>query len=126
MGKKILVLLIVAFLSLNLGMGLKSYAGRSKVKQEQDLLAGGQVENKVKEALNQVGAGGHGNENLLTADEIKALAEDISIQACQMAIAQFDDGEKTATKDKADDFLYMLLKGDLIDIGGLPEIEGLN
>lgn len=124
MGKKILVLLIVAFLSLNLGMGLKSYAGRSKVKQ--DLLAGGQVENKVKEALNQVGAGGHGNENLLTADEIKALAEDISIQACQMAIAQFDDGEKTATKDKADDFLYMLLKGDLIDIGGLPEIEGLN
>ena len=124
MGKKILVLLIVAFLSLNLGMGLKSYAGRSKVKQ--DLLAGGQVENKVKEALNQVGAGGHGNENLLTADEIKALAEDISIQACQMAIAQFDDGEKTATKDKADDFLYMLLKGDLIDIGGWPEIEGLN
>ena len=124
MGKKILVLLIVAFLSLNLGMGLKSYAGRSKVKQ--DLLAGGQLENKVKEALNQVGAGGHGNENLLQADEIKALAEDISIQACQMAIAQFDDGEKTATKDKADDFLYMLLKGDLIDIGGLPEIEGLN
>jgi len=124
MGKKILVLLIVAFLSLNLGMGLKSYAGRSKVKQ--DLLAGGQLENKVKEALNQVGAGGHGNENLLQASEIKALAEDISIQACQMAIAQFDDGEKTATKDKADDFLYMLLKGDLIDIGGLPEIEGLN
>ncbi len=124
MGKKILVLLIVAFLSLNLGMGLKSYAGRSKVKQ--DLLAGGQLENKVKEALNQVGAGGHGNENLLQADEIKALAEDISIQACQMAIAQFDDGEKTATKDKADDFLYMLLKGDILDIGGLPEIEGLN
>ena len=124
MGKKILVLLIVAFLSLNLGMGLKSYAGRSKVKQ--DLLAGGQLENKVKEALNQVGAGGHGNENLLQADEIKALADDISIQACQMAIAQFDDGEKTATKDKADDFLYMLLKGDILDIGGLPEIEGLN
>ena len=124
MGKKILVLLIVAFLSLNLGMGLKSYAGRSKVKQ--DLLAGGQLENKVKEALNQVGAGGQGNENLLQADEIKALAEDISIQACQMAIAQFDDGEKTATKDKADDFLYMLLKGDILDIGGLPEIEGLN
>ena len=124
MGKKILVLLIVAFLSLNLGMGLKSYAGLSKVKQ--DLLAGGQLENKVKEALNQVGAGGHGNENLLQADEIKALAEDISIQACQMAIAQFDDGEKTATKDKADDFLYMLLKGDILDIGGLPEIEGLN
>lgn len=124
MGKKILVLLIVAFLSLNLGMGLKSYAGRSKVKQ--DLLAGGQVENKVKEALNQVGAGGHGNENILQADDIKALAEDISTQACQMAIAQFDDGEKTATKDKADEFLYMLLKGDLIDIGGLPEIEGLN
>ena len=124
MGKKILVLLIVAFLSLNLGMGLKSYAGRSKVKQ--DLLAGGQLENKVKEALNQVGAGGHGNENLLQADEIKALAEDISIQACQMAIAQFDDGEKTVTKDKADDFLYMLLKGDILDIGGLPEIVGLN
>ena len=125
MGKKILILLIVAFLSLNLGMGLKSYVGRSS-KVKRDLPVAGQLENKVKEALNQVGAGGHGNENLLTADEIKALAEDISIQACQMAIAQFDDGEKTATKDKADDFLYMLLKGDILDIGGLPEIEGLN
>ena len=124
MGKKILVLLIVAFLSLNLGMGLKSYTRRSKVKQ--DLPVTGQLENKVKEAFHQVGASGHGNENILQAGDIKALAEDISTQACQMAIAEFDDGEKTAVKDKADEFLYLLLKGDIIGIGGLPEIEGLN
>ncbi len=124
MWKKILILLIVAFLSLNLGMGLKSYAGQGEAKRSS--LAAGQLENKVKAALTQVGAGGYGHENIVPAGDMKALIEDISIQACQQAIAQFDDGEKTVVKDRADEFLFALLKGEIIDIGGLPEIEGWN
>ena len=124
MWKKIVILLISAVLSLNVGMSLTGQTGSSD--KGQDLLLAGRLENKVKEALNYVGRGGYQGENILEAADMKALVEDVYSQACRLAIAQFDDGERTEVKTKADELLYTLFKGGLTDVADLGAIEGLD